>query len=138
MLHLLAQYVFLLVLADFAGDFAGYLVFYLDPLHFVGQMHINFFKPLQRINRLQQLLQISHGQVYIQRHQVRQPGRVVDVINHFHYIVRQGLAIGERDLEQGIQALHQGIRHQVLFHKLPHNLAVGQGDLAGGFHINYA
>ena len=93
MFHLLAQDVFLLVFADPFGHFTGNLVLDLHPLYFVGQMHIDFFQTLQRVGGLQQFLKIGHRQIDVQCHQIGQAGRVVDVVDHLHDIVRQRLAV---------------------------------------------
>ena len=94
-------------------------------------MHIDLFEPLQRIDRLQQLLQVGQRQVDVQRHQVGQACRVVDVVDHLHDIIRQRLAVGKGYLQQGIQALHQRLGYQALFHEFPHQFAMGQDE--GGF-----
>ena len=128
MLHLLPQDVFLLVLAHLAVDLGVDLVLDLHALDFVGQVHVDLFEALQRVDRFQQFLQVGQRQVDVQRHQVRQAGRVVDVVDHLHDIIRQRLAVGEGYLQQGIQALHQGVGNHVLFDEFPHHFTAGQGD----------
>jgi len=89
---------------------------------------VDLFQPFQRVDGLQQFLQIGQRQVDIERHQIGQPGRVVDVVDHLHYVVRQRFAVGKRDLQQPDQRLHQRLGDQPFFSKFPHHLHLDQGE----------
>ena len=45
-------------------------------------------------------------------YQISESARLVDAVDHLQHIPRQRPAISQRDLEQGIDALHQSFCHQ--------------------------
>jgi len=127
MLHLFPEDVLLLGLADPLGHLRLHLPLDLQPLHLVGQVGVDRLQPLQGVDGLQEQLLVVQRQVHVERHQVCQASRIVDVVDHLHHIVRKGATVGEGDLQQRGEARHQGLGDQALFHELPEHLQPNQG-----------
>ena len=126
--HLFPEQVLLLGLPHPFGHLRLDLALHLEALHLAGEVHVDLLEALQGVDHLQEGLEVFERQVDVEGDQVRQAGRVVDVVDHLHDIVGERFPVGEGDLQEGVEARYERLGNHGLFHELPHRLDPGQDD----------
>jgi len=97
--ELLPQQIFFLILADPFRNLRLHLALHLQFLDLGGQQHIDLFKSLQRLQSIKELLLIDKIKSQIDRHQVSQFSRFINLVHHLQNFARQGSTIGQSHLE---------------------------------------